>query len=69
MPYEPKNGPAPADAAAEMAWDTIMDLAEKNGLIVSAYGGTATLAIPRNQREVAGLREKVLRAGLFELEP
>lgn len=67
MPYEHKMGKAPNDEAAESAWDSIMDIAEKHALIVSAYGGVATLAIPSEQRN-AGIREKVLRMGLFELE-
>lgn len=67
MTYEPKNGPAPSDEEAERAWDEIMEIASKNALIVQSYGGIATLAIPRAQRE-AGVREKVLRMELRELE-
>lgn len=65
--YAAKNGVAPSDDAAEAAWDKIMKLAEANALIVQAYGGVATLAIPREQRS-AGIREKVLRMAGFELE-
>jgi hypothetical protein len=67
MTYKPKNGGAPSDAEAEKAWDEIMKIASKHGLIIQAYGGAATLALPQVQRR-AGLRERVLRAGLFELE-
>jgi hypothetical protein len=61
------NGPAPSDADAEKAWDRIMRIAEQHALVVQAYGGVATLAIPAEQRK-AGIREQTLRAGLFELE-
>jgi hypothetical protein len=67
MTYEPKSGKAPDDATAEQAWTEIMRIAERHALIVDAYGGVATLAVPEEQRK-AGLREKVLRMGLFELE-
>lgn len=67
MTYEPKNGPAPSDEEAERAWDEIMEIASKNALILQSYAGTATLVIPRVQREV-GVRAMVLRAGLWELE-
>ena len=59
--------PTPTDEAAEKAWEKVMEIAEANGLIVQAYGGVATLAVPEEQRK-AGIRERVLRAGLFELE-
>ena len=65
--YRPTSGKAPSDAAAEEAWADIMRIAEANALIVQAYGGVATLAVPVEQRK-AGVRERVLRAGLFELE-
>lgn len=65
--YVSRSGPAPPDAAAEKVWDQIMALASRNALIVGAYGGVATLAIPSEQRK-AGVRELVLRAGLFRLE-
>jgi hypothetical protein len=51
---------APSDAAAEQAWDQIMQLAVSHALVVDAAGGVATLAIPREQR-AAGLRDVVLR--------
>jgi hypothetical protein len=66
--YRPTNGPAPSDADAEKAWAQIMQIAEANALILRAYGGVATLATPRSQREADGLRERVLRTGLWELE-
>lgn len=65
--YRPTSGKAPSDTKAEKAWDQIMAIAEKHALIVQAYGGVATLAVPIEQRK-AGVRERVLRAGLFELE-
>lgn len=68
MTYQPKNGKAPSDAAAERAWVEVMRIARANALIVDAYGGVATLATPAEQRK-AGLRETVLRMDLFELEP
>lgn len=68
MTYEPKNGPAPTDEEAERACDRIMEIASKNALVLRAYGGVAILAIPRAQREISGLRERVLQTGLWELE-
>jgi hypothetical protein len=65
--YTPKNGSAPADADAEKAWDQIMAIARNNALIVNAYGGVATLALPDEQRK-ASCRDQCLRMGLFELE-
>jgi hypothetical protein len=44
-----------------------MTVAARHALIVGAYGGVATIAMPDEQRRV-GLRDRVLRAGLFELE-
>jgi hypothetical protein len=35
-------------------WQEIMTLAEKYGFILQAYGGTATLATHKNQREALG---------------
>jgi len=65
--YKPTRK-TPTDAAAEKAWVEIMKLAEENALIVQAYGGVATLAMPDEQRK-GGIRERTLRMGLFELEP
>lgn len=45
-----------------------MKIAEANALILQAYGGVATLATPKAQREVEGVGERVLRTGLWELE-
>ena len=67
MTYQPKNGTAPSDMAADAAWDHIMKIAEAHALIVSAGGGVATLATPAAQRD-AGIRNRVLRMGLFALE-
>lgn len=44
-----------------------MEIAARHALIIQAYGGTATLAVPAEQRR-AGIRDRVLRMGLFELE-
>lgn len=51
----------PSDGAAIKAWKQIMDLASSHGLILQAYGGVATLALPSDQRR-AGLRHQVLQA-------
>lgn len=67
MSYVATKGRAPSDQQAEKAWDQIMELARANALIVDAYGGVATLAVPSEQRK-AGIRERVLRAHLLELE-
>lgn len=50
---------APTDAKCADAWDRIMDIARAHALVVNAYGGVATLAIPEEQRK-AGLRAQVL---------
>mgnify|MGYP000889981721 CR=1 FL=1 len=57
----PKFPPAPSDAACEQAWGQIMKLAEEHCLIVQAYGGVATLAVPEEQRK-QGVRAVVLQA-------
>jgi len=57
----------PSDDACSAAWKQIMAIAEPHALIVQAYGGVATLAVPEEQRR-AGIREKVLQAGLFKPE-
>lgn len=67
MAYQARNGPAPDDKKAHAAWERIMQIAAEHALIVQAYGGVATLAIPEEQRK-AGIREQVLRTGLHELE-
>ncbi len=67
MSYTPTSGKAPTDAQADLAWKQIMSIAERNALITFAFSGVATLAVPEEQRK-AGIRESVLRAGLFELE-
>jgi hypothetical protein len=66
--YRPTSGVPPGDKAAAEAWIQIMALAEAHALIVQAFGGVATLAMPDEQRK-AGIRDRVLRAGLWELEP
>ena len=67
MPYQPTSGAPPSDAQTEATWNQIMQLARAHALIVSAYGGVATLAVPAEQRK-AGIRNKTLRAELYELE-
>lgn len=67
MSYQAKNGPAPSDEEAAKVWKQIMDLAAPCALIVQAYGGVATLAMPDEQRK-AGIRNQTLRMELFELE-
>jgi len=49
------------DEACGKAWDQIMKIAREHCLIVQAYGGVATLAVPEEQRK-AGIRERCLRA-------
>ncbi len=57
---------APSDEQAGKAWDRIMEIASKHALIVQAYGGVATLAVPYEQRK-AGVREACLEAaGMVE---
>ncbi len=52
---------APSDEKCMKAWEQIMEKATEHCLIVGSYGGTATLALPEEQRN-AGIREKVLTA-------
>lgn len=52
---------APSDVDAAKAWTQIMAIAERHCLIVQAYGGVATLAMPDEQR-ASGIRERVLLA-------
>ncbi len=35
-------------------WKEVMDMAKQYGFIVQAYGGTATLATHKNQKELLG---------------
>ena len=51
----------PSDADAAKAWDEIMEIASKHCLVVQAYGGVATLAMPEEQRS-AGIRQRTLDA-------
>ena len=44
-----------------------MEIASSHALIVQAYGGVATLALPADQR-TAGLRERVLAAHVMQEE-
>ena len=52
---------APPDADAEKRYTELLKDAEGYGLIVQAYGGVATIAIPSEQRKHKGLRENVLQ--------
>lgn len=62
LPKPPKyDKTAPPDAEAEHTYTQVLLRAEAAGLIVQAYGGVATLAIPSEQRK-AGLRTNVLMA-------
>lgn len=54
---------APSDAECAKAWEQIMAIASEHCLIVQAYGGVATLAMPEEQR-AAGVRELALRCQL-----
>ena len=53
---------APPDAEVEAFYAEFMAKASKLGLIVQAYGGVGTIAIPREQRK-AGIRQQVLSMG------
>ena len=47
-------------------WQEVMDLAQKYGFIVQAYGGVATLATHEEQKK-AGIYERTQKAaGLWE---
>lgn len=54
---------APTDDACARAWDQIAEIARTHCLIVQAFGGTMTLAMPDEQRK-AGVRPRVLKAHL-----
>ncbi len=54
---------APTDEAADAAWDRIMKEAAQHCLIVQAFGGTCTLAVPEEQRK-ACIRQRVLDSEL-----
>lgn len=58
---------APSDAVCTKAWEQIMEIASSHALIVQAYGGVATLALPADQRK-AGIREQVLAAQVMREE-
>ena len=58
---------APTDEQADKAWTEIMAIAKAHALIIQAYGGVATLAVPMEQRK-AGLRNQALAAGGFDRE-
>lgn len=65
----PVRPPAPTDAACAEAWTWIAQIASELCLIVAAYGGTMSLAMPEDQR-AAGIRERVLLAHVRgEVEP
>ena len=53
------NRVAPDDRACDDAWARIMEIATTHCLIVQAYSGVATLALPAEQRK-AGIRRQVL---------
>ena len=59
--------PAPSDKDSDKAYEQIMKIAEEHALIVQAYGGVATVAVPEEQRR-AGIRAKTLRMAGFEPE-
>lgn len=52
---------ASSDKQCEDAWKKIMNIARDHSLIVQAYGGVATLALPSEQRK-HGVRQDVLTA-------
>lgn len=55
------DSPAPSDAECAAAWDRITKIASEHCLILDAYGGVMTLAMPQDQRK-AGVRARVLAA-------
>lgn len=63
-----KSLQAIADAIERLAqevcevYEEVVRRAAEAGLVVNAYGGVATLAIPREQRRAEGVREQVLAA-------
>ena len=59
---------APTDAACAKAWAQVMKIATAHALILAAYGGVATLAVPEEQRK-AGIRARVLEAHCMEEAP
>lgn len=61
MDTQTQTRPAPPDDRAARAYEHIMRIARDHCLIVSAYGGIATLATPEAQRS-HGVRAQVLRA-------
>lgn len=61
------HGRVVTDKAADAVYADVMRRAAEAGLVVQAYGGVATLAVPMEQRK-AGIREEVLlAAGLDEV--
>ncbi len=57
------------DETVEKLYERLMKEASNAGLIVSAYGGVATVAIPREQRKVPGLRRQCLEAACLNESP
>jgi len=68
MTYRPTQGPPPSDEQCAQAWDEIMRIAREHAMIAQAYGGVAVLMVPSEQREEEGLRERVLKTHMMELE-
>jgi hypothetical protein len=55
---------APLDREADATYERLLKQAEAAGLIVQAFGGVATLAIPSEQRK-AGIRQQTLDAAML----
>jgi len=56
---------APSDVEANRLYVQALAMAEAGGLIVQAYGGVATIAVPEEQRK-AGIRDRVLEAHMMK---
>lgn len=63
-----KNVQAPSDAACAVAWQQIMTIARRHALVLAAYGGVATLAMPEDQR-TEGIRARVLQTHRMQETP
>jgi hypothetical protein len=51
-----------SDAEAERLYEQLVGRLGEAGMVIGAYGGVATIAIPSEQRKVDGLRRQVLDA-------
>ncbi len=62
----PKQTPAPSDADSVKAYNRLVEEANRLGLLVQEWMGTATISTPETQRRY-GVRQSTLdKAGLHE---